>query len=114
VPQLWDALDDRARDGHPQHHVQFVWIEPSQADLKKQIVWGTGDPEPPLVDTQPNGGGMNTSDGRARRKVSTHEARSRLAAKEVAPAYRSPRGNQDADRRRTDDSADRLHLVLGH
>ena len=32
------------------------------------------------------------------RRESTHKAIERLAAKEVAPAYKAPRGNQELDR----------------
>jgi hypothetical protein len=63
---------------------------------------------------------MDTADGRRRRdgsdrtgrRVSTSEAIRRLATKEVAPAYRAPRGNQELDRTMTDESVDRLELVI--
>lgn len=64
---------------------------------------------------------MTTRDGRTRqesqdrtgRRVSTEEALRRLAEKDVAPAYRAPRGNQEIDRGMTDHSVDRLELVMG-
>jgi hypothetical protein len=64
---------------------------------------------------------MKTADGRTRqdgedrtgRRVSTQEALRRLAEKDVAPAYKAPRGNQDLDRGMTDHSVDRLELVVG-
>jgi hypothetical protein len=50
---------------------------------------------------------------RAGGRISTKDALERLAAKEVAPAYRAPRGNQDLDRAMTDNSVDRLGQVMG-
>jgi hypothetical protein len=57
---------------------------------------------------------MTTVDGSNRRKVSTREALRQLAEKPVSSPYRAPRGNQDRDRAATDNSVDRLHVVLGH
>ena len=56
---------------------------------------------------------MTATDGRTRRKLSTNEARKRLAAKKAPPAYRGPRGNQELDRAAMDMSVDRFERVLG-
>jgi hypothetical protein len=49
----------------------------------------------------------------AQKRVSTGEARKRLAAKkDVAPAYRSPRGNQQVDQRAIDHERGRLERIL--
>jgi hypothetical protein len=62
-----------------------------------------------------------TTDGSTRRdgndrtggKVSTREAIERLSRKEVARAYRAPRGNPEIDRSAADNSRDKLDLVMG-
>src|SRR3954453_1863666 len=71
VPELRHALDDRAGDGPPQHHLQPVRVEPAQTPLKKRV-WSLTNPR--------------------------EEALRRLAEKQVRPAYRPPRGNADLDR----------------
>jgi hypothetical protein len=47
------------------------------------------------------------------KRVSTGEAIRRLAAKEVAPAYKSPRGNQEQDQQAVEHERRRMELVTG-
>jgi hypothetical protein len=37
MPELRLPLDDRPGDGHAQHHVQRLRIEPAQARLKSSV-----------------------------------------------------------------------------
>jgi hypothetical protein len=49
----------------------------------------------------------------APKRVSTGEAMRRLADKKGAPAYKSPRGNQETDKRALEYERRRLESVLG-
>jgi len=55
---------------------------------------------------------MTATRGIESRTRSQQEARKRLRAKQAAPAYRPPRGNQERDRGLTDQSVDRLELLV--
>jgi hypothetical protein len=46
------------------------------------------------------------------KRVSTGEALKRLAQKDVAPAYRSPRGNQKADNRAVEHERRKAESIL--
>jgi hypothetical protein len=55
---------------------------------------------------------MSATRAMERRKQSASQARRRLAQKQVSPAYRPPRGNQELDRSLTDHSVDRLESIV--
>jgi hypothetical protein len=51
-------------------------------------------------------------DTAAAKRVSTGEAMRRLAEKQVAPAYKRPRGNQEPDPRSVEYERRRLEAIL--
>jgi hypothetical protein len=55
---------------------------------------------------------MKAARGIESRTSSQHEARKRLREKQVASAYRPPRGNQEQDRALTDHSVGRLEMLV--
>ena len=69
--------------------------------------------EATLMATTIHGGTRRDGRRRTGRKVSTRDALRHLADKQVEPAYRSPRGNQELDEDALQHSLGKIELVLG-